>query len=157
MEISLLFGLIVVAVSLCAFLSARRFGVLALGLAAGFVLAELWTDWLAGLIAHLDVLWLPHGVVATIILLLAPLGLLLIGGPRYKGRIDRLLAALMVGLLASVFLVKPMGRFMTLDGEALRIYSWLLSYWPYVVTAGLVLGVVDIFLMNASKKDSAKH
>ena len=47
MSVLLVFGLIIGAVFAIAFVSSRRFGPLALALAAGAVLADIWSEWLA--------------------------------------------------------------------------------------------------------------
>ena len=158
MSVALLFGAIVVAVFLIAFISARRFGPLALGLAAGSLLAELWAGWLTALLESVgvEVSWLPMGVVATLVLLLAPLIILLLGGPRYFARVERVLSACAIALLTAALLVKPLGKYLVLDGQALSVYTWLVSVWQYVVTTGLVLGIVDMFLLHNKKSSHEK-
>ena len=158
MSVALLFGAIVVVVFLVAFISARRFGPLALGLAAGSLLAELWTDWLTTLLEGIgvDISWLPMGVVATVLLLLAPLVILLLGGPRYFARVERVLSACAIALLTAALLVRPLGEYLVLDGQALSVYTWLVSVWQYVVTVGLVLGIVDVFLLHNKKTPHEK-
>ena len=80
-------------VTALAFVLNRRFGMLALSLAVGALLAELWAEWLAGVIGGLgvsNVAGLPNGVVATIILTVGPLVLLLVTGPKGPGKLLRL-------------------------------------------------------------------
>ena len=158
MEVILLFGGVVAVVFAGAFVTSRRFGVLALGLAAGSVSAGLWADWLARFLSGfgLSLPWLPIGVLATVILLLAPVLALLFSGPKYHGRYDRIASALAIGLLTAAFLVQPLGKFLILKGDALAVYQWLSGVWQYVVTAGLTLGVIDLFLSH-SKNSSKKH
>lgn len=160
-SVVVLFLAIIIAVALVAFLSARRFGVLSLGLAAGSVLAGLWSSWLADWLSSMDwqISWLPVGVLSTIIVLLSPLVILLISGPKYHRQVERIVSALAVGLLTAAFLIQPLGKFMKLDGDALVVYQWLASVWQYVVSVGLVLGVMDLFIMNTKKpaKNDKKH
>ena len=165
MEIVVLFGIIVLVVFAGAFVTARRFGVLALGLAAGSVLAGLWADVVAGRFmqfSETQAPWVPAGVVANVALLIAPVLLLLLSGPRYYGKADRVLSAAAIGVLTAAFLVRPLGKFMLLEGQALAVYGWLEGAWHYVVTVGLVLGVIDLFLLHSSRKadpksDGKKH
>lgn len=153
MSVAILFGSIIVVVFLITFLSGRRFGPLALSLAAGAMLAEIWSDWLEIIVAGFgfEVPGLPHGVVATLIILLGPLFMLLFGGPRYFKKFERTASALCIALLTAALLVEPLGRHMVLDNEALRVYSLLAEWRPYVITAGLGLGLVDLFLLHTAK------
>ena len=161
MEVALLFGGIIAAVFVGAFVTARRFGVLALGLAAGSVIAGLWADVLVSQFPEIGdavAVWVPAGVIATVALLVAPVLLLLVSGPRYFGKLDRVLSSMAIGLLTAAFLVRPLGKYMLLEGQAFVVYGWMEGVWPYVVTAGLVLGVIDLFLLHNSRKiEPKKH
>lgn len=159
MSVVLLFGGVAVAVTALVFVLNRRFGVLALALAAGVLLAELWTEWLAGVIGGLgvsSVAGLPNGVIATIILTVGPLVLLLITGPKGHGKLLRLISAVLVGVLAAAVLVRPLGKFMTLDAEAMKTYKLLSDWWYYVATVGLVVGLVDMSVPLKAKPPAAK-
>lgn len=159
MSVVLLFGGVAVAVAALVFVLNRRFGVLALALAAGVLLAELWAEWLAGVIGGLgvsSVAGLPNGVIATIILTVGPLVLLLITGPKGLGKLLRLVSAVLVGMLAAAVLVRPLGKFMTLDAEAMKTYKLLSDWWYYVATVGLVVGLVDMSVPLKAKPPAAK-
>lgn len=158
MGVVVVFGAIIVSVFLIAFLSGRRFGPLALALAAGSMLAEIWSEWLTIIVSGLgfEIPGLPYGVISTIIILIAPLFLLLFGGPKYFNKFERFASALGIALLTAALLVQPMGRYMTLDGDALAVYTVLVEWWPYVVTAGLGLGLVDLFLLHSAKLPKSK-
>lgn len=159
MSVVLLFGGVAVAVTALVFVLNRRFGVLALALAAGALLAELWAEWLAGVIGGLgvsSVAGLPNGVIATIILTVGPLVLLLITGPKGPGKLLRLVSAVLVGVLAAAVLVRPLGKFMTLDAEAMKTYKLLSDWWYYVTTVGLVVGLVDMSVPLKAKTPTVK-
>ena len=158
MNVIVLFGAIVLAVFVIAFVSSRRFGPMALALAAGAMLAEIWSEWLAIIIGGfgVEVPGLPHGVIATLIILLAPLFLLLFGGPRYQGKHERAISAVLIALLTAALLVRPLGRYLVLDGDALKAYQMLSDWWQYVVTAGLILGLIDLFLLHSARTSHAK-
>ena len=155
MSMVLLFGGVAVALTALAFVLNRRFGVLALALAAGALLAELWAEWLGGLGVS-SVAGLPNGVVATIILTVGPLVLLLIAGPKGPGKLLRLISAVLVGVLAAAVLVRPLGKFMTLDAEAMKTYKLLSDWWRYAATVGLVAGLLDMSLPLRAKAPAAK-
>ena len=159
MSVVLLFGGVAVAVTALAFVLNRRFGVLALALAAGVLLAELWAEWLAGVIGGLGisgVAGLPNGVIATIILTVGPLVLLLITGPKGHGKLLRLISSVLIGVLAAAVLVRPLGKFMTLDAEAMKTYKLLSDWWYYVATVGLVAGLVDMSVPLQAKASASK-
>ena len=159
MNVIILFGVIIAVIFVIAFISSRRFGPLALALSAGAMLAEIWSEWLVIIIGGLgiEVPGLPHGVIATIIILLAPLFLLLFGGPRYYGKYQRVFSAIMIALLTATLLVKPLGKYMSLDGDALKVYQSLSDWWKYVVTVGLLIGLADIFMLHSAHKPRAKN
>ena len=158
MEVIVIFAAIVILVFLITFISGRRFGPLALSLAAGSMLAEIWAEWLTIIVSGLgfEVPGLPYGVISTIIILIGPLCVLLLSGPKYFTKIERLGSALLISVLAAAFLVRPMGQYMTLNGEALAIYTVLVEWWRYVVTAGLILGLIDLFLLHSVKASKSK-
>lgn len=153
MSIAVLFAGIVVVVFVGAFLSSRRFGTLALSLAAGSILSGMWSSWLADLLSGYDIgfAWMPPGVLATGLLLLLPLMILLMSGPKYSGKSGRIFSSLAIGVLTAAFLVVPLGQYMSLEGDMLAVYRWLSGHWQYVVTAGLVFGVLDLVMLHGKK------
>lgn len=160
MSVAILFGVIVAVIFAAAFVSSRRFGPLALALAAGFLLAEWWSSWLGGILDGfgMELDWLPNGVIAVLLLLLAPLFALLASGPKYQKKHMKIVSAAGIAFLAAALLVMPLGKFMSLDGQALELYKMFAGAWRYIATASLVLGVVDLFLAHtASARTSKKH
>jgi membrane protein len=159
-SVAILFGVIVAVIFAAAFVSSRRFGSLALALAAGFLLAEWWSSWLGSILDGLgmELDWLPNGVIAVLLLLLAPLFALLASGPKYQKKHMKIVSAAGIAFLAAALLVMPLGKFMSLDGQALELYKMFAGAWRYIATTGLVLGVVDLFLAHtASGRSSKKH
>lgn len=160
MSVAILFGVIVAVIFAAAFVSSRRFGPLALALAAGFLLAEWWSSWLGSILDGfgMELDWLPNGVIAVLLLLLAPLFALLASGPKYQKKHMKIVSAAGIAFLAAALLVMPLGKFMSLDGQALELYKMFAGAWRYIATTGLVLGVVDLFLAHtASVRSSKKH
>ena len=150
MSVIILFGAILVAVFMIAFVSSRRFGPLALSLAAGFLLSEWWASWLTGLLdgLKLAVNWLPNGVIAALTLTLIPLFALLLGGPRYQRKHEKIVSAVAIAFLTASLLVVPLGKYVSLDGQALDLYKVFANNWRYVATLGLVCGVIDLFMLH---------
>ena len=160
MSVAILFGVIVAVIFAAAFVSSRRFGPLALALAAGFLLAEWWSNWLGSILDGfgMELDWLPNGVIAVLLLLLAPLFALLASGPKYQKKHMKIVSAAGIAFLAAALLVMPLGKFMSLDSQALELYKMFAGAWRYIATTGLVLGVVDLFLAHtAPARTSKKH
>ena len=161
MSVAILFGVIVAVIFAAAFVSSRRFGPLALALAAGFLLAEWWSNWLSSILDGfgMELDWLPNGVIAVLLLLLAPLFALLASGPKYQKKHMKIVSAAGIAFLAAALLVMPLGKFMSLDGQALELYKMFAGAWRYIATTGLVLGIVDEFLAHTAKSGSGskKH
>jgi membrane protein len=159
MSIIILFGAILAIVFTIAFVSSRRFGPLALSLAAGFLLSEWWASWLTGLLdgLKLAVNWLPNGVIAALTLTLIPLFTLLLGGPRYQRKHEKIISAVAIAFLTASLLVVPLGKYVSLDGQALDLYKIFANNWRYVATLGLVCGVIDLFMLHTGGHKPGKH
>lgn len=159
MSVIILFGAILVIVFTIAFVSSRRFGPLALALAAGFLLSEWWASWLTGLLdgLKLAVSWLPNGVIAALTLTLIPLFTLLLGGPRYQRKHEKIISAVAIAFLTASLLVVPLGKYVSLDGQALDLYKVFANNWRYVATLGLVCGVIDLFMLHTGGHKPGKH
>ena len=159
MSIIILFGAILAIVFTIAFVSSRRFGPLALSLAAGFLLSEWWASWLTGLLdgLKLAVSWLPNGVIAALTLTLIPLFTLLLGGPRYQRKHEKIISAVAIAFLTASLLVVPLGKYVSLDGQDLDLYKIFANNWRYVATLGLVCGVIDLFMLHTGGHKPGKH
>ena len=159
MSIIILFGAILAIVFTIAFVSSRRFGPLALSLAAGFLLSEGWASWLTGLLEGLKLVvsWLPNGVIAALTLTLIPLFTLLLGGPRYQRKHEKIISAVAIAFLTASLLVVPLGKYVSLDGQALDLYKIFANNWRYVATLGLVCGVIDLFMLHTGGHKPGKH
>ena len=147
-------GLVTSVVFVLAFLSARRFGMLALGLSAGYILSNLWSEELSDLLGRSGLIIEANigELLSIVILLFAPVIILLFGGYRYDKKLSRLLSASMVAMLSATFLAKPLTKIVVMDDMAISLYGQLAIYWPQAITIGLVLGILDIVLMYAAKK-----
>lgn len=159
MSVIILFGAILAIVFTIAFVSSRRFGPLALSLAAGFLLSEWWASWLTGLLdgLKLAVSWLPNGVIAALTLTLIPLFALLLGGPRYQCKHEKIISAVVIAFLTASLLVVPLGKYVSLDGQALDLYKIFANNWRYIATLGLVCGVIDLFMLHTGGHKPGKH
>ncbi len=135
---ALLFGL--------AFLTKRRFGVLGLALAAGAMLSDLWAQALTPVIEQTGVMVErpPLATLVAIGLVLLPAIVLLFSGPSYRDMHLRVTGAVCFAVLAIALLVEPLGSALVLTGESKLVYDFFVNNRVYIVTAGLVLALLDV-------------
>lgn len=145
-----------------AFVSRRRFGLLGLALTAGAMLSTLWS-YDAGLIVSSTGL-LPEGVITQAgvqsFVVLLPAILLLFHGYSYKKPIPRVIGSLLFTALALAFLVEPIGYALPLEGDGATVYATLKEYKDVIISAGVVLAVVDLFFTkpaHLADKSDKKH
>ena len=162
MNVVIVLVIAAVLLFLLAFISRRRFGVLGVALAAGYVLQRLWEPsfpgWAAQLQLPLDLLVSPLTIIGLVVLLLPSL-LLLLGGPTYKKGLGRSLGSALYALLAVLFGLAALAGSMDLSGESRQLYELVMQYRDYILTAALALAVVDVMHASSSgpKPDKKKH
>lgn len=140
-----------------AFFTKRRFGVLGLALAVGFVLSGLWTEPAIPLVAEagLRIIAPPLGTIVATVLILAPAVLLLFSGPKYTAMPQRVIGAAAFAFLALAFMVEPLGSALVLEGDGKKYFDLLVANRDYIVTAGLIFALFDILTIKKPKPE--KH
>ncbi len=139
------------------FFTKRRFGVLGLALAAGFVLSGLWADTVTPLVtqAGLQVIAPPLNTIVATVLILAPAVLLLFSGPKYTAMSQRIIGAAAFALLALAFMVEPLESALVLEGDGKKYFDLLVVNRDYIITAGLIFALFDILTIKKPKPE--KH
>ena len=143
-----------------AFLTKRRFGPLGLALAAGAMLSSLWAETLTPYVeqAGVQVDVPPLATLVAVGLVLLPAVLLLFSGPSYHKISLRVAGAICFSLLALALLLEPLGSALVLEGTNQQIYEVLSNNRVYIVTAGLVIAIVDLLSTRTSHHHtSSKH
>lgn len=145
-----------------AFISRRRYGLLGLALTAGATLSTIWS-YDAGLVVSSTGL-LPDGVITQAVtqslVVLLPAILLLFHGYAYKNIISRSVGSLLFTVLALAFLVEPLSYALPLDGVGGSVYSTIREYKDVIISAGVILAVVDLFFTkpaHLAEKSKKKH
>jgi hypothetical protein len=137
-----------------AFISKRRFGLLGLALTAGATISTIWSD-SAGLIISMTGL-VPVGpltnALALSIVVLLPAIVLLFHGYKYKSVFSRIIGSLLFTVLAAAFLLEPIAFALPLEGTSAYLYNQAVSYRDIVISAGVVLAVVDLFFTKPAPK-----
>lgn len=145
-----------------AYISKRRFGLLGLALAAGATLSTLWS-YDAGLVLASTGLVRDSAITQAAtqsLVVLLPALLLLFHGYAYKNNVSRVAGSLLFTVLALAFLVEPIGNALPLQGVGAQVYGLLKEYKDVIISAGVVLALVDLFFTKPThhtEKESKKH
>lgn len=159
MSIVLILLVIIAILFAVTYITRRRFGVLGLALCAGYLLSTMWTadvtPWIEG--AGVELLAPPlASVVAATLVLLPPVLLLIFGGPTYNGPFLRLIGAAAFALLATSFLLSPLGSSLSLDDTGMKIYHLLVQNKSFIITVTITYALYDIITMRTPKKDKKR-
>lgn len=151
MQAIVVFVMLALGLFALAFLTKRRFGVLGLALCAGALLSASWADTLTPLLQQQGITLLSPplaSVVAALLILLPPV-ILLLGGPAYTKLPGRIVGALLFTLLATVFLLGPLGAALVFDTASLGVYA-ALGKWSNAITATCIIAaLVDTVLARS--------
>lgn len=158
MTVGVAFLIVAVILFGLAFLSKRRFGVLGMALATGWIIAQYETSTISGYLADygvsLGAIALPTAVSMTIILV--PSLLLFFGGPTYPSKRARIIGSALYALTASLLCLGALGHSFVLMGIDKQIFDTVWVYKDQAIVGLLVLAVLDMFIthsLKAKKKD----
>ena len=156
MNVAVLLVAVLVVIFVAVLVTGRRIGPLVLAAAAGYIFVELWMETVRVILGGvgINLPWLPDGVVAALILLLVPMGMLMVGGPKYHKKHEKLVAAAVITLLVAALLVGVLAKYLAVDGAAQTVVRQLTSWRQYIITAGLGAGLADLFLLHTVKTKS---
>ena len=149
----ILFMLLWVGLFSLAFFTKRRFGMLALALAAGALLSANGADSLTPFIEQQGVILKepPLSVLVQTSLTLLPVFLLLINAPKYGELRWRLLGSLGFALLGFTFLLPPITDSVLLEDVGLDVYGFFHTYQSLIIVLGMTGAVIDIMLTKKTK------
>jgi hypothetical protein len=161
MSFVVIFLIVIAALFGLAFFTKRRFGVLGLALAAGAMLAAVWTGDLTPVIAKAGIVLVapPLASVVAAGLTLLPAICLLLSGPTYKAMPQRIGGALAFAILAVALLLDPLGSALVIEGVGKSVYTYMVEHRTLIITAGLVLAVIDVFITRTPNhaKTPSRH
>jgi|TARA_B100001245_G_scaffold135579_1_gene100645 hypothetical protein len=153
MSIVIILLIIIAALFAMTYLTKRRFGVLGLALCAGYLISEMWTAEVTPFVRDIgfEVFSPPLSSIVAAGLVLAPAVLLLFSGPTYGKKLQRLIGAGFFALLATAFLLGPLGNALTLDETSYRIYGFLADNKTFIITAGIIYAIYDVLTLRTPK------
>lgn len=159
MDVIVILAVVIVMLFLGAYVTRRRFGVLGLALAAGYVLSVMWHDTLVQVAGSINVDTGPISPVTilTLLVILLPSVILLFGGPSYKTKRGRLLGSLFYAILAVVFSLGALEHTLVLMGEGKMVYDTIVEYQQYILTAALIVAILDIMHARTGKAKKEEH
>lgn len=154
MDVIIILFFLVGALFALAYFSRRRFGTLGLALCAGFLLSTMWAADVTPLIRKAGIVFStpPLSSVVAAVIILLPALILMLGGPTYKKHGHRLIAAGAFALLATSFLLSPLGSSMNMDGSAKQIYKFLVDNRNIIITLAIVYALFDLASYKPPKK-----
>lgn len=147
---------IAAAMFILSYLTRRRFGILGLGLLSGSYLASAWAGTTVPYVEKTGInfhsLGLPALAVMTVVITLLPALILLVNSPKQHGKSNRIISALAFGLLGGVLLTATLASVLPLDSFGKTIDTFVVSNYSLLVTAGIVLSIVDLFLARSAPR-----
>lgn len=147
-------GLLVILLA-AMFMTKRRFGVLALALCAGSLLAAYWTSGAVELLhqrgIHLTMPPLDAAVAAG--LTVAPALALFVAGPKYTTIIPRIIGSLLFVALTFVLLAEPLQEAIMFDTTSQKVIETAVRYQNIAIAMAIGLAVVDIMTIRSKKRD----
>jgi len=158
MNVIVVIIIVAILLFLGAFFSRRRFGLLGLALTAGATLSTLWSQDAGYLLSATGLISdgpLTNAVALSIVVLL-PAIVLLFHGYTYKTMFGRIIGATLFMVLAVAFLVEPLGYALNLSGGAAEIYEQIVANKGIIVSAGVVIAIIDLFFTKPAKSEHDK-
>jgi hypothetical protein len=149
--VTLIVGIMLVALFLLAFISGRRFGLLGLGLAAGVLLAGqtfvfveevfmVFKQYLGGI---------SPAQATAILLVLAPSLILMLSGPKYHSGKMRLIGALLYTVMAGFAILPFVMSSVDIPNEVKNVIT---ASHVSAIAIGIIVAVVDNFLTRHHKQ-----
>lgn len=139
-----------VALFLLAFATRRRFGPLGLGLAAGVLLAQYASSFLADALVPFQQYFgnFTTLLVAQMTLTILPSLILLTAGPRYKKPFKKIIGSLLYAALATVLLLPYLVSGL---GVADDVFAKLIDLQPTFIVIGVTLAIIDLMMKFLKK------
>ncbi len=145
-QLGLAIIILTVLLFISAFLSKRRFGLLGLSLAAGYVLSTLWAQYAGEIMGFFGMARASSTEsLVGVLLILFPVLVTLFHGYSYNSFIGRLFGALAFAILAVAFLSGPLSYAFVNTGQMSGFVSFFESYKDYIIGIGLIVAVLDLF------------
>lgn len=153
MNVIIILAIIIGFLFAVTYVTKRRFGILGLALCAGALLSDMWTADVTPFFrdAGVELLTPPLSMVVAAGLVLLPSVLLLFSGPTYGPGLRRLIGAVAFAVLASAFILTPLGNALNLDPLSRSVYLFLDQNKTFIITGGIVYALFDLLTLRTPK------
>ena len=141
-------GIYFAALAVVGVVSRRSLGMATLALAAGALLAQLWTDSLTPLVAQsgLVVVQPPLASIVAVLLTVVPAVLVMFRSPKALSMLHSVISSLVFAALAVMLTYPAFEKAVVLDEASQTGADQLLGYAPVIITTGIVLGLLEVLL-----------
>lgn len=152
--VAVIFGILF----LLAFMTKRRFGVLALALVSGELLSRLWMGDITPMVAQAGIVVVrpPLSTIVAGALILAPAILLLFSGPAAHNKNLRIGGSILFAILGVMLLFDPLRSAFIVEGIGTDLQRYILIYQNWAITACVLLALLDVFITR-TPKHAAHH
>ncbi len=146
MTFMIMLGLYAAILFVVAFVSRRSLGVPTLALAAGAVLAKLWTDSLTPLVAETGIIIIrpPLTSIVAIALTLIPALLVMLRSAKVRAHHHAIVGSIVFALLAVMLTYGAFANAVVLDEASKHYVVQLLAYDKIIITAAIVIALLDV-------------
>jgi hypothetical protein len=136
------------------YVTKRRLGVLALALAAGAMLSQLWVGNVTPIVASAGFVLVkpPLESVVGMAITLLPALILIPVTPAYSSMIHRVIGSLTFALLAITLLSAPLGSALIIEGTGKMVYDTLATNQAAIVSICLGLAILDLLITKLPKR-----
>ena len=144
---------------LVAWASRRSMGVPTLTLAAGALLASLWTDSLTPIVARSGIILvqLPLTSIVSILLTLLPAFLVMMRSHKVSSRHHSVFGSLVFAVLGAVLTYGAFSNAVVLDAQSKQYVVEFVKYQNIIITVCVCLALLDVLFYKKPRSHEAKH
>ncbi len=145
----IILGLIFAVLFFGSFATKRRYGILALGLGAGFMLSA----YVASIVQSFDsYVSVPLVAYADLVAVFAPAVYLMFVGPTYSNKWFRIGGSVAFAALGTVLSLNLLTHVLVFDGLALDIGRFVAESGSWIIFTGVALALADLTLTHFPKR-----
>ncbi len=155
----IILALYVALLWLVAWASRRSMGVPTLTLAAGALLASLWTDSLTPLVAKSGIILVqpPLTSIVSIILTLLPAILVMMRTQKVASKHHSLFGSLVFAVLAAVLTYGAFSNAVILDEQSKHYIVDFVKYQNIIITVCVCIAILDVLFYHKPRTHESKH
>ena len=134
--------------------SKRRFGLLGLALVAGSIISASWASYVTVVLQVQGIALLspPLKVVVAALLVVLPVLFLVIVGPTYRKKWQRLSGSFLLSLFGTALMAAAIAREAPELAQGNIVIHIITQTYPIILVAGVILAILDIIVTYFPKK-----